>query len=79
MIDVTMRKLRAGRNGQKQRIFLQALIRRFLHHGRVSLSPATAPTLSNYANHLFHTPLDEVFAARAWKEFLSPEIGEKEQ
>ncbi len=24
-------------------------------------------TLSNYANHLFHTPLDEVFAARAWK------------
>ena len=25
-------------------------------------------TLSNYANHLFHTPLDEVFAARAWKD-----------
>lgn len=25
-------------------------------------------TLSNYANHLFHTPLDEVFAVRAWKD-----------
>ncbi len=25
-------------------------------------------TLSNYANHLFHTPLDEMFAERAWKE-----------
>lgn len=25
-------------------------------------------TLSNYANHLFHTPLDPIFAARAWKE-----------
>jgi len=25
-------------------------------------------TFSNYANHLFHTPLDEVFAARAWKD-----------
>lgn len=25
-------------------------------------------TLSNYSNHLFHTPLDEVFAARAWKD-----------
>ncbi|MCB1764459.1 MAG: carboxymuconolactone decarboxylase family protein [Candidatus Competibacteraceae bacterium] len=25
-------------------------------------------TLSNYANHLFHTPLDSVFAARAWKD-----------
>lgn len=25
-------------------------------------------TLSNYANHLFHTPLDEVFAARAWED-----------
>jgi uncharacterized peroxidase-related enzyme len=23
-------------------------------------------TLSNYSNHLFHTPLDERFAARAW-------------
>jgi uncharacterized peroxidase-related enzyme len=25
-------------------------------------------TLSNYANHLFHTPLDEVFAGRAWSD-----------
>lgn len=25
-------------------------------------------TLSNYANHLFHTPLDGVFAARAWND-----------
>lgn len=25
-------------------------------------------TLSNYANHLFHTPLDEVFAGRAWQQ-----------
>lgn len=25
-------------------------------------------TLSNYANHLFHTPLDELFAARAWND-----------
>lgn len=25
-------------------------------------------TLSNYSNHLFHTPLDEVFAARAWED-----------
>lgn len=25
-------------------------------------------TLSNYANHLFHTPLDDVFAGYAWKE-----------
>ncbi len=25
-------------------------------------------TLSNYANHLFHTPLDSIFAARAWKD-----------
>ena len=24
-------------------------------------------TLSNYSNHLFHTPLDEVLASRAWK------------
>lgn len=24
-------------------------------------------TLSNYSNHLFHTPLDEMFASRAWK------------
>ena len=24
-------------------------------------------TLSNYSNHLFHTPVDELFAARAWK------------
>ncbi|MCB1519017.1 MAG: peroxidase-related enzyme [Hyphomicrobiaceae bacterium] len=23
-------------------------------------------TLSNYANHVFHTPVDEVFASRAW-------------
>lgn len=23
-------------------------------------------TLSNYANHLFHTPVDGIFAARAW-------------
>lgn len=25
-------------------------------------------TLSNYANHLFHTPLDGVFAERTWNE-----------
>lgn len=25
-------------------------------------------TLSNYANHLFHTPLDEMFAARRWSD-----------
>jgi len=25
-------------------------------------------TLSNYANHLFHTPLDGVFAGRAWAD-----------
>lgn len=25
-------------------------------------------TLSNYANHLFHTPLDSAFAARAWTD-----------
>ena len=25
-------------------------------------------TLSNYANHLFHTPLDEMFAERAWQQ-----------
>ena len=25
-------------------------------------------TLSNYANHLFHTPLDGAFAARAWRD-----------
>ncbi|MGE0880890.1 MAG: carboxymuconolactone decarboxylase family protein [Acidimicrobiia bacterium] len=24
-------------------------------------------TLSNYSNHLFHTPLDRAFAARAWE------------
>ena len=25
-------------------------------------------TLSNYSNHLFHTPLDEMFANREWKK-----------
>jgi uncharacterized peroxidase-related enzyme len=25
-------------------------------------------TLSNYANHLFHTPVDEIFASREWKQ-----------
>lgn len=25
-------------------------------------------TLSNYANHLFHTPVDDVFAGRAWSD-----------
>jgi len=25
-------------------------------------------TLSNYANHLFHTPLDSVFAGRVWSD-----------
>lgn len=25
-------------------------------------------TLSNYANHLFHTPLDEMFAGRVWQQ-----------
>jgi hypothetical protein len=23
-------------------------------------------TISNYTNHLFHTPVDDLFAARAW-------------
>jgi len=23
-------------------------------------------TLSNYANHLFHTPVDDLFATRTW-------------
>ena len=25
-------------------------------------------TLSNYSNHLFHTPVDPVFARRAWED-----------
>lgn len=25
-------------------------------------------TLSNYSNHLFHTPLDQMFANREWKK-----------
>jgi uncharacterized peroxidase-related enzyme len=25
-------------------------------------------TLSNYSNHLFHTPLDQMFASRAWNK-----------
>jgi hypothetical protein len=25
-------------------------------------------TLSNYANHLFHTPVDSLFASRAWTD-----------
>ncbi len=25
-------------------------------------------TLSNYANHMFHTPLDAMFASRAWED-----------
>jgi uncharacterized peroxidase-related enzyme len=25
-------------------------------------------TLSNYSNHLFHTPVDKVFASRAWED-----------
>lgn len=25
-------------------------------------------TLSNYANHIFHTPVDTMFASRAWEE-----------
>ena len=25
-------------------------------------------TLSNYSNHLFNTPLDEMFARREWKK-----------
>jgi hypothetical protein len=24
-------------------------------------------TISNYTNHLFHTPVDEVFAGRTWE------------
>ncbi len=24
-------------------------------------------TFSNYANHVFHTPIDAVFASRVWK------------
>jgi len=24
-------------------------------------------TISNYTNHLFHTPVDSVFARRAWQ------------
>ncbi len=31
-------------------------------------------TLSNYANHLFHTPLDEMFASHAWE---APVKGDK--
>ena len=27
-----------------------------------------AKTLSNYANHLFHTPVDAMFAERAWED-----------
>lgn len=29
-------------------------------------------TLSNYANHLFHTPVDTVFAGRAWTDPRQP-------
>jgi alkylhydroperoxidase family enzyme len=25
-------------------------------------------TISNYSNHLFHTPVDAAFASRAWKD-----------
>jgi len=25
-------------------------------------------TLSNYANHLFHTPVDAIFAGRTWAD-----------
>lgn len=25
-------------------------------------------TLSNYSNHLFHTPVDELFAKRRWPD-----------
>lgn len=25
-------------------------------------------TFSNYSNHLFHTPVDDMFADRAWKQ-----------
>lgn len=29
-------------------------------------------TISNYTNHLFHTPLDEPFAYRAWEDTPAP-------
>lgn len=29
-------------------------------------------TISNYTNHLFHTPLDEPFAYRAWEDAPAP-------
>ncbi len=29
-------------------------------------------TLSNYSNHIFHTPLDAMFASRAWKGKTEP-------
>ncbi|MDD5410033.1 MAG: carboxymuconolactone decarboxylase family protein [Methylobacter sp.] len=28
-------------------------------------------TLSNYANHLFHTPVDAIFASRTWEDLRS--------
>ena len=31
-------------------------------------------TLSNYANHLFHTPVDGVFAGRTWTDPASPPV-----
>ncbi|MEV6055848.1 carboxymuconolactone decarboxylase family protein [Streptomyces sp. NPDC052107] len=32
------------------------------------LLAVSVKTISNYTNHLFHTPVDEMFAHRAWEE-----------
>lgn len=32
------------------------------------LLAVSVKTISNYTNHLFHTPLDELFARRAWQD-----------
>jgi len=45
----------------------------FLAHGYTEtqildvILALSAKTISNYANHLFHTPVDEIFAGRTWK------------
>lgn len=31
-------------------------------------------TLSNYSNHLFHTPIDEMFAGREWKQAVQQAV-----
>ncbi|MEV6738907.1 hypothetical protein AB0N14_19075 [Streptomyces sp. NPDC051104] len=32
------------------------------------LLAASVKTISNYTNHLFHTPVDKVFARRTWAD-----------